>query len=154
MRGESAAPGRGPRRPLPAPPDRPRRPVGGELGRPRRTGRGGQGRRDRALGGERSTVGAAGLSIEALRTGGHTPGSILLHVGGEGSELFTGDALLAGSLGRTDGPGGDERRLRSALSRHCARLPDATTIHPGHGEATTLRAQRRLHRFLRTQARP
>ncbi|MFE3460932.1 MBL fold metallo-hydrolase [Nocardiopsis aegyptia] len=108
----------------------------------------------RAVDGDRTTVRAAGLDIEALHTGGHTPGSIVLHVQGGESALFTGDALLAGALGRTDGPGGDERRLRSALNRHCAPLPDTTAIHPGHGDPTTLRAERRLHPFLRPEAAP
>ncbi|WP_116246363.1 MBL fold metallo-hydrolase [Nocardiopsis sp. FIRDI 009] len=98
---------------------------------------------------DRTTVRAAGLDIEALHTGGHTPGSMILHVRGEGSALFTGDALLTGALGRTDGPGGDEGRLRTALAEHCRALPDTTAIHPGHGESTTLRAERRLHPFLR-----
>lgn len=104
--------------------------------------------------GRRTTIHAAGLDIEVLHTGGHTPGSVILYVRGEGHDLFTGDALLAGALGRTDGPGGDESQLRATLGEHCAHLPDSTAIHPGHGEATTLWAQRRVHPFLRTEPAP
>lgn len=90
-----------------------------------------------------------GLHLTTRRVGGHTPGSVVFHcAAGEDEVLFTGDALLAGSLGHTDGPGGDPAALRDGLARACRGLGDATAVLPGHGERTTLGHARTLHPFL------
>ncbi|WP_017623095.1 MBL fold metallo-hydrolase [Nocardiopsis chromatogenes] len=105
----------------------------------------------RELHGDRNTLHVGRLAVEALHTGGHTPGSMLVHVRDKGTgetALFTGDTLLRGELGRTDGPGGDRRRLQESLTRHCAGLPDSTPVLPGHGGATTLGAEREVHPWL------
>ncbi|MEV5742171.1 MBL fold metallo-hydrolase [Microbispora rosea] len=94
-------------------------------------------------------VEAAGLTIQAHHVAGHTPGSVTYYVESGEPALFTGDALFAGSLGRSDGPGGDAGRLRDGLSRICRPLDDATRLLPGHGGPSTLGGERRLHAFLR-----
>ncbi|MDA2805667.1 MBL fold metallo-hydrolase [Nocardiopsis suaedae] len=107
--------------------------------------------------GDRNSLRVGRLAVEALHTGGHTPGSVLVHVRDDGTgetALFTGDALLRGELGRTDGPGGDGRRLRASLARHCAGLPDDTPVLPGHGGATTLGGERLVHPWLAAASAP
>ncbi|GAA2224151.1 MBL fold metallo-hydrolase [Streptomyces amakusaensis] len=92
---------------------------------------------------------AAGLTVSAHHVGGHTPGSVVFHCAYEGeSVLFTGDALFAGALGRTDGPGGDARALRNSLARVCGPMADATALCTGHGGTSTLGRERRVHAFL------
>lgn len=79
----------------------------------------------------------------------HTPG----HTGGSGcwrcgDALFCGDTLFAGSAGRTDLPSGDTMTLRRSL-RRLADCPEDLRLFPGHGEATTLAAERRYNPFLK-----
>ena len=111
----------------------------------------------RELRGDRGLLRFGELDVEVLHTGGHTPGSVLVHVrdggAGEGA-LFTGDALLRGEIGRTDGPGGDAEVLRASLARHCADLPDRTSLFPGHGSSTTLGAERSAHPWLAAASDP
>jgi hydroxyacylglutathione hydrolase len=84
----------------------------------------------------------AGLKV--LHTPGHSPGSIVLLAD---DELFAGDLLFAGSIGRTDLPGGSPREMDESL-RRIARLAGDLTVHPGHGEATTLERERETNPFL------
>jgi glyoxylase-like metal-dependent hydrolase (beta-lactamase superfamily II) len=84
------------------------------------------------------------LTAEVVHTPGHTPGSISLLVGGE---LFSGDTLFAGSVGRTDFPRGDARALLESVARLAA-LPDSTVVHPGHGPDTTIGRERRINPFF------
>lgn len=84
----------------------------------------------------------AGLSIEALHTPGHTPGSCCFQIG---DILFTGDTLFRNGVGRTDLPGGDAQALRASLSRLLA-LGEDIVVCPGHGGETTIGAERRLYR--------
>ncbi|WP_137816128.1 MBL fold metallo-hydrolase [Gandjariella thermophila] len=100
------------------------------------------------LGADQRPLRLAGLSIVARHTAGHTPGSVVLECTVDDTLLFTGDALLAGTLGRTDGPGGSEPVLRDALARICAPLDGSTVLLTGHGRRTTLAEERRLHPFL------
>lgn len=86
-----------------------------------------------------------GMSISVIHTPGHTPGSCSLLADGH---LFTGDLLFAGSVGRTDLPGGDSRTLARSLSERIMTLPDETVIHPGHGPETTLGEERISNPFL------
>ena len=88
-----------------------------------------------------------GLNIEVLHTPGHTPGHCCFLLADEGV-LFSGDQLFAGSIGRTDLPGGDYETLMDSMRNKILPLADETTVHPGHGPATTLARERRLNPFL------
>jgi len=84
----------------------------------------------------------AGLSV--LHTPGHSPGSIVLLADGA---LLVGDLLFAGSIGRTDLPGGSAREMEASL-RRIVGLPGDPAVYPGHGEATTLGRERGTNPFL------
>ena len=87
------------------------------------------------------------LRVEVLHTPGHTPGSVCFYIPEE-QELLTGDTLFAGSIGRTDLPGGSRQTLERSLKRLCE-LPGSTRVYPGHGETTTIDRERRVNPFLR-----
>jgi hydroxyacylglutathione hydrolase len=93
-------------------------------------------------------VAAGTLRLEVLHTPGHTPGSICLYDerGEGGPHLFSGDTLFAGSVGRTDFPGGDARAMRASIGRLAA-LPPDTLVHPGHGPDTTIAREARTNFF-------
>jgi len=93
------------------------------------------------------TLAFGSLRLEVIHTPGHTPGSVCLHVPREGA-LFTGDTLFAGSVGRTDLPGGDARALTASLKRLLA-LSEDTVIYPGHGPASTLQKELRVNPWLK-----
>ena len=78
---------------------------------------------------------------------GHTPGSICL-LFKEQQLLLAGDTLFAGSIGRTDLPGGDGRRILRSLHDRLLVLPDTTRVIPGHGAGTTIGAERQSNPFL------
>ena len=90
------------------------------------------------------TLDLVGLSITVDHTPGHTQGSVTFRTGGT---LFSGDLLFAGSVGRTDLPGGDEAAMRKSL-RWALTLPDETIVLSGHGPQTTIGAERRGNPFL------
>jgi glyoxylase-like metal-dependent hydrolase (beta-lactamase superfamily II) len=90
-------------------------------------------------------LGLAGLSVEVLHTPGHTPGHCCFRIDGV---LFSGDQLFAGSIGRTDLPGGDFDTLMESMRSKILTLPDDTEVLPGHGPATTLARERRSNPFL------
>jgi glyoxylase-like metal-dependent hydrolase (beta-lactamase superfamily II) len=92
-------------------------------------------------------VQAAGLSLQVLATPGHTPGGLCFWHPESGS-LFTGDSLFAGSVGRSDMEGGDAAALIAGIKRELFPLPDSAAVLPGHGEASTLGAEKRHNRFL------
>ena len=92
-----------------------------------------------------------GLSAEVLHTPGHAPGCICLHFVAE-QVIFTGDTLFAGSVGRTDLPGGNGAKLARSLKR-LATLPKATTVIAGHGPRTTLETECRENPFLARHSR-
>jgi glyoxylase-like metal-dependent hydrolase (beta-lactamase superfamily II) len=83
--------------------------------------------------------------LRVLHVPGHSPGSIALK--GDGV-IFSGDLLFAGSIGRTDLPGGSVKAMRKSLERILA-LPGDVRIYPGHGEATTVENERRTNPFVR-----
>jgi hydroxyacylglutathione hydrolase len=87
-------------------------------------------------------------AVTVLETPGHTPGSVCLYVPDEG-KLFAGDTLFAGSIGRTDLPGGDTEAILRSLHGVVLALPDATRVIPGHGPETTIGRERHTNRFLR-----
>ena len=84
-------------------------------------------------------------SMRILHVPGHTPGHIALH--GDGF-ILAGDVLFAGSIGRTDLPGGDHRRLLTSIRERLLPLPDETIVYSGHGPATTIGDERRHNPFL------
>ena len=88
-----------------------------------------------------------GVDVEVLHTPGHTPGHCSFHVPSEGA-LFSGDHLFAGSIGRTDLPGGDFDALMQSMADHIVTLPPDTTVFPGHGPATTLARELETNPFL------
>ena len=93
--------------------------------------------------GETLTIG--GLAVRILHTPGHSPGGICLHVG---EVVFSGDTLLAGSVGRTDIPGGSREQLISSIRTKLLPLPDGTVVHTGHGPPTTIGDERAYNPFL------
>ena len=88
----------------------------------------------------------AGLTFQILATPGHTPGGLCFYFSEQG-RIFTGDTLFAGTVGRTDLPGGKEAILTQSLQQ-LKHLPGATLIHPGHGESSTLAEELRFNPFL------
>jgi hydroxyacylglutathione hydrolase len=88
-----------------------------------------------------------GLSGTILHTPGHTQGSICLHLPAE-NLLLAGDTLFAGSVGRTDLPGGDGPQLIRSIREKLLSLPESTVVVPGHGPATTIGDERESNPFL------
>jgi hydroxyacylglutathione hydrolase len=106
------------------------------------------------------TLELAGISLVVGHAPGHTPGSVAFSVPdspgsaepADAGVLFTGDLLFAGSIGRTDLPGGDYAAILDSLSRVCLPLPDETVVLSGHGPQTTIGAERAANPFLRDLA--
>ena len=94
--------------------------------------------------GGRVAVGAC--SFDVLHTPGHTPGGVTL--AGHGM-AFVGDALFAGSIGRSDLPGGDGEALLDSIRDKLFALPDGTVVYSGHGPATTIGEEKRTNPFVR-----
>ena len=96
------------------------------------------------------TIDLAGISLIVDHAPGHTPGSVAFRLPADGvaDTLFTGDLLFAGSIGRTDLPGGDYRTILDSLARVCLPLPDETAVLAGHGPTTTIGAERASNPFL------
>ncbi len=93
----------------------------------------------------------AGLQLAVDLTPGHTPGSLTFRTGGE---LFSGDLLFAGSVGRTDLLGGSTEQLMDSLNRVVLPLPDNTVVRPGHGPDTTVGRERATNPYLRQAVSP
>ena len=96
------------------------------------------------------TVESGALSLRVLHTPGHTQGCISLYAEdpeGGPPHLFSGDTLFAGSVGRTDFPGGDARTLSRSIASRIAPLPPETVVHPGHGPDTTVAREARINPF-------
>jgi hydroxyacylglutathione hydrolase len=96
-------------------------------------------------------VSGAGMTFTALHTPGHTPGSacFLLESVGEAPVLFSGDHLFAGSVGRTDLPGGSHQQLLASMAEKILPLDDDVVVLPGHGPTTTIGAERETNPFLK-----
>ena len=92
------------------------------------------------------TVRLAGVELVVDHAPGHTPGSVTFRAP-EGV-MFSGDLLFAGSIGRTDLPGGDYPTILDSLARVCLTLPDEIQVLPGHGPQTTIGAERASNPFL------
>jgi glyoxylase-like metal-dependent hydrolase (beta-lactamase superfamily II) len=101
------------------------------------------------------TLDLAGITLIVDHAPGHTPGSVTFRLpeSGEPGALFSGDLLFAGSIGRTDLPGGDYDTILASLARVCLPLPDETVVLSGHGPHTTIGAERAGNPFL-TGLRP
>jgi glyoxylase-like metal-dependent hydrolase (beta-lactamase superfamily II) len=116
------------------------------------------------------------FEAQVIHTPGHTPGSVSLYLphnagkiaapAEEGSiaipheaekislpapQLFSGDTLFAGSIGRTDLWGGSMEQIMDSLRTKLMHLPDETTVHPGHGPVTTIGNERQLNPFLQPE---
>jgi glyoxylase-like metal-dependent hydrolase (beta-lactamase superfamily II) len=89
----------------------------------------------------------AGMRFEVAHTPGHTPGHCCFYLPDEGT-LFTGDQLFAGSIGRTDLPGGSYEALMVSMRDKVVPLPPDTEVFPGHGPTTTLAAELASNPFL------
>jgi hydroxyacylglutathione hydrolase len=85
------------------------------------------------------------LRVEILHTPGHTPGGICLRCA---DVLFAGDTLFAGSVGRTDLPGGDEKAIIRSIKEKLLVLPETTSVRPGHGPRTTIGNEKADNPFL------
>ena len=97
-------------------------------------------------------VGLAALPAEVLHTPGHTPGSICLLFPAQ-HLLLAGDTLFAGSIGRTDLPGGDGHQILQSLRDRLLVLPDSTRVIPGHGPETSIGEERQSNPFLQPKFR-
>ena len=93
------------------------------------------------------TVAAGSHTAQILHTPGHTEGSICLYFEPE-KKLIAGDTLFAGSIGRTDLPGGSTQKIMRSLHDTVLALPDDTVVIPGHGELTTIGEERASNPFL------
>jgi hydroxyacylglutathione hydrolase len=92
----------------------------------------------------------AGLSWTVIHAPGHTPGSVLLQaVDGRDAQLFTGDVLFAGSIGRTDLPGGSMEEMMATLRDVVRPLPYDLAVLPGHGPATTIGRECATNPYIR-----
>jgi hydroxyacylglutathione hydrolase len=101
---------------------------------------------DRYIGDE-EILEVGGLRLGSLYTPGHAPGHLAFYVEGEGL-VFAGDALFAGSVGRTDLQGGSMEVLMRSISERLLTLPDETRVLPGHGPETTIGEERAHNPFL------
>lgn len=87
------------------------------------------------------------MELEVIATPGHSPGGVCFYCESE-RLLFSGDSLFRGSIGRCDLPGGNEGQLLTALKERVLALPDDVKVYPGHGESTTIGAERTGNAYL------
>lgn len=88
---------------------------------------------------------AGSLEFDVLHTPGHSPGGVSLRIDGH---VFTGDALFAGSIGRSDFHNSDAKALLDGIHSRLLQLPDDTIVHSGHGPDTTIGRERKTNPFL------
>ena len=93
---------------------------------------------------EGSSINFGDVTLRVVHTPGHSLGSMVLL--GE-TEVYTGDTLFAGSIGRTDFPGSSDSEMKSSL-RKLVSLPDYFVVYPGHGPETTIGLEKRVNPFL------
>ncbi len=87
------------------------------------------------------------IRFTALHVPGHSSGSLAFY-SSDLKAVFTGDALFAGSIGRTDLQGGDFKTLISSIRNKLFTLPDETIVYPGHGESTTIKAEKETNPYF------
>ena len=97
---------------------------------------------------DNDNIDIAGINLTVLHTPGHTPGGISLY-SKENDLVFTGDALFAESIGRTDFPSGDTDQLLQSIKLKLLTLPENTTVYPGHGPKTNIKHEKNLNPFLK-----
>jgi hydroxyacylglutathione hydrolase len=97
---------------------------------------------------DQDKVEAGSLIANVMHTPGHTEGSICLYFPAE-QKLIAGDTLFAGSIGRTDLPGGSFEKIMRSLHDKLLSLPDETAVVPGHGPPTSIGAERETNPFLK-----
>ena len=85
------------------------------------------------------------LEVQVHHTPGHCPGGVCLQIG---NDLFVGDTLFAGSIGRTDLPGGHYETLMRSITEVLFPLGDEAVVHPGHGPDTTIGRERKTNPFV------
>lgn len=88
------------------------------------------------------------FTLQLLHTPGHSPGSISYYVH-DAQTVFAGDTLFAGSIGRTDLPGGDHDQLLESIRSQLLTLPKETAVLPGHGPITSIKAEKNHNPFLK-----
>ena len=97
-----------------------------------------------------ATLSLAGVEVTVVHAPGHTGGSVLLRAESDGEPLcFSGDVLFAGSIGRTDLPGGNTETMMASLRDKILPMADETVVLPGHGPATTIGRERAHNPYLR-----
>jgi hydroxyacylglutathione hydrolase len=94
------------------------------------------------------TVGLSAYPAQVIHTPGHTQGSVCLHFAPL-NMVMAGDTLFAGSIGRTDLPGGNSRQIIQSIESRLLALPDETHVIPGHGPSTTIGEERESNPFLK-----
>jgi hydroxyacylglutathione hydrolase len=99
---------------------------------------------------DNKVIAVTGLSGSILHTPGHTQGSVCLYLPDE-TLLIAGDTLFAGSVGRTDLPGGDTRQLLHSIHDRLLTLPDEVMVISGHGSRTTIGEERESNPFLQSK---
>jgi hydroxyacylglutathione hydrolase len=98
---------------------------------------------------EGDTIRFGTITFQVIHTPGHTPGGVSLLADGR---LFVGDTLFAGSVGRTDFPGGDFNTLKSSIQKKLFALPDDVQVFTGHGPETTIGEEKRQNPFVGMRA--
>jgi len=96
---------------------------------------------------DREIIRAAGIELEVICVPGHSPGGVAFWCR-EANTVFTGDALFAGSIGRTDLPGGSKKSLFRSISERLFTLPAETIVYPGHGPETTIEQELKTNPFF------
>jgi hydroxyacylglutathione hydrolase len=90
-------------------------------------------------------INVGNIELEVIHTPGHTPGGICLKTG---NLVFTGDTLFAGSIGRTDFPGGSFRQIIKSIKENLLILDEMTGVLPGHGPDSTIKVEKAFNPFL------
>jgi len=93
-------------------------------------------------------INEARIQLTVLHTPGHSPGGICLYAEAE-AKVFSGDALFAESVGRTDFPGGDTTKLLESIRDKLFVLPDVTVVYPGHGPQTSIGNEKKFNPFMK-----
>lgn len=96
---------------------------------------------------EGDVITAAGITLKVIHVPGHSPGGIALY-SADDSVVFTGDALFAGSIGRSDLPGGDHEQLMANIREKLFTLPPETVIYPGHGPESIIGEEMQRNPFF------
>lgn len=89
----------------------------------------------------------AGIHFRFIHTPGHTPGGMCIYAFAD-EVIFVGDTLFAGSVGRTDFPGGDGNELLTSIRERLADIPDFIKVYPGHGPSTTMEIERAENPYM------